>query len=274
MIMRKIFIVLAAAFACSAAFAQTTSEEFAAKYLRQAGKVGEAGVGVETIIDKWEEAFPDDPDAKVARVNYYIAKSRTTTMEAKPGRTRYLGNKPLLTLKDSLGTDINYFEEPVYEDEIFSQALTIVDECIAAYPDEARFRFVKINALRDYEKEDPTLAEEELNKFIDERGKGFKFNGEALSEDDILDVIQEFCGSFYNIGSPAAYEAFLRVSQKMNKLYPKRGEFFDNIGSYYLVAASNPKKAISYYKKALKLNPEDAAAARNMRLAERKLQQK
>ena len=257
-----------------AAFAQTTAEEYAAKYLRQINKVGEAGVGVETIIDRWEEAFPESVDAKVARVNYYIAKSKTTTMVPKPGRQRYLGNKPLLTLKDSLGVDVNYFEETVYNDEFFSQALTLIDECMANSPDEVRYRFVKINVLRDYEKEDPTLAEAELVKLIDARASGLKFDGQPIAEDEIVDVIQEFCGSFYSVGSPAAYEAFLRLSQKMNKLYPKRTDFIDNIGSYYLVAAENPKKALSYYKKALKLNPEDIVALRNSKLATRKLQQK
>lgn len=272
--MKKISLILAMAVLSAAAFAQTTEEEYAARYLRQANKVGEAGVGVETIIDRWEEAFPESIDAKVARVNYYIAKSKTTTMAAKPGLQRYLGNKPLLTLKDSLGVDVNYFEEPVFNDEYFSQALTLIDECMAASPDEARYRFVKINALREYEKEDPTLAEAEMNKLIDARSSGLKFDGKPIPEDELVDIIQEFCGSFYTIGSPAAYEAFLRLSQKMNKLYPKRTEFIDNIGSYYLVAAENPKKALSYYKKALKLNPEDVVAIRNSKLATRKLQGK
>lgn len=272
--MKKIIICIAVMLAALAASAQTTSEEYAAKYQRQAGIVGGAGVGVETIIDRWEEAFPDDPDAKVARINFFIAKSKTTTMVQKPGRTRYLGNKPLLSLKDSLGVDINYFEESSYNEEYFSQALTLIDECIAKYPEEARFVFLKINALREYEKEDPTLASAELDKLVEYRTKGLKLDGESLTEEDMVDVIQEFLGSFYTIGSPAAYESFLRVSQKMNKLYPKRTEFIDNIGSYYLVAANNPKKAISYYKKALKINPEDAVAIQNTKLANRKLKMK
>lgn len=259
---------------CLAAAAQTTSEEYAAKYLRQVNNVGEAGVGVETIIDRWQEAFPEDTDAKVARVNYFIAKSRTTTVVGKPGRQRYLGNKPTLTLKDSTGVDVNYFEEPVFEEEYFSQALTLLDEYMAADPDEARYRFVKINALREYEKEDLTLSEAELVKLIDDRSKGLRFNGEHLSEDETVDIIQEFLGSFYSVGSPSAYETFLRLSLKMNKLYPKKTAFIDNIGSYYLVAADNPKKALSYYKKALKLNPEDVVALRNSKLATRKLQKK
>lgn len=272
--MKKIFILVAMVSACLAASAQTTSEEFAAKYLRQVGMVGEAGVGVETIIDRWQEAFPDDLDAKVARVNYLISKSKTTAMVPKPGRTRYLGNKPTLTLKDSLGVDVNYFEEAAFEEEYFSQALTQLDEYMAADPDEARFRCVKINTLREYEKEDLTLSEVELNKLIDDRTKGLKFNGEPLPEEEVVGIIQEFLGSFYAVGSASAYETFLRLSQKMNKLYPKKTDFIDNIGSYYLVAADNPKKAISYYKKALKINPEDVVALRNTKLANRKLQKK
>lgn len=60
----------------------------------------------------------------------------------------------------------------------------------------------------------------------------------------------------------------------MNKLYPKNTAFIDNIGSYWLVSEKNYKKAISFYKKALKLDPEDVAAIRNKKLAEREIEKK
>ena len=56
----------------------------------------------------------------------------------------------------------------------------------------------------------------------------------------------------------------------MNKLYPKNPVFLDNIGSYWQVAEKNDKKALKYYKKALKLDPPDYAALNNIRLINRR----
>ena len=43
------------------ASAGQTKEEYNEKYQRLAGRLGLAGVGIETHLDKWEAAFPDDP---------------------------------------------------------------------------------------------------------------------------------------------------------------------------------------------------------------------
>lgn len=52
----------------------------------------------------------------------------------------------------------------------------------------------------------------------------------------------------------------------MNKLEPNNTVFIDNIGSYWQVAKRNNKKAEKYYKKALKIDPEDYAATSNLKL--------
>ena len=46
------------------AFAQTTPEEFKTRYDRLVSSVGVAGLGVETLLAKWEKAFPDDPERR------------------------------------------------------------------------------------------------------------------------------------------------------------------------------------------------------------------
>ena len=55
----------------------------------------------------------------------------------------------------------------------------------------------------------------------------------------------------------------------MNKLFPKNTAFINNIGSYWQIKG-NDKQAVKYYKKALKLEPDDYAANRNMQIIERK----
>ena len=56
----------------------------------------------------------------------------------------------------------------------------------------------------------------------------------------------------------------------MTKLFPKNSVFVGNLGSYQQVVKGNDKQAVKFYKKALKLDPEDYAARRNMQLIERR----
>ena len=77
---------------------------------------------------------------------------------------------------------------------------------------------------------------------------------------------------FFQIASPDGYEYFRDISERMNKLYPKNPVFIDNIGSYWQVAMGNDKQAVKYYKKALKLDPDDYAAKRNLQILEKKKQ--
>ena len=59
----------------------------------------------------------------------------------------------------------------------------------------------------------------------------------------------------------------------MSKQYPKNAVFVANIGSYWQVARKNPKQAVKYYKKALKIDPDDYAAGQNLKIVERQLAQ-
>ena len=82
-------------------------------------------------------------------------------------------------------------------------------------------------------------------------------------------MIQEYCYSLYTLGSPSSYEAFLKLSQRMNEYYPKEADFLGNIGSYHLVVKKDFKTALKYYDKALKLEPGDVNVINNAILAAR-----
>ena len=103
---KKLLVLIMAACACLTLSAQDSSEAFMSRYDALVKRVGYSGVGVETLLDRWEKAFPEDPDMLIARFNYYLEKSASTRVVAKP-QDRFLGAKPVLTLKDSLGVDVN-----------------------------------------------------------------------------------------------------------------------------------------------------------------------
>lgn len=267
--MKRTVIVAALLLVCAIASAQT-SNDFKEKYQRQIKMLGVAGVGVETIIERWEEAFPEDGDMLEAKFLYYYSKGQGNKIEAKYS-DKYLGAKPVLTLKDSTGRDVHYFEEVTFVDSLFARSQSAIDKAIAIYPNDIQYRLDKISSLMAYEKESPDLAYAELNKLIDLRSAKWTYNGEPVQEDEFLDIVQEYCSKFFSIGTPNGYEFFRMISEKMSKLYPKNALFVGNLGSYWFVGKENYKKAQSYYKKALKIDPADAAANRNMKLLERRM---
>ena len=272
----RLIITFFAALSCAMLLAQSAGDDYLAKYQRQIRNAGVAGVGVQTIVDNWIAACPDDARAYEARFSYCFAKSRSTEIQPKNSE-RYLGQKPVLTLKDSTGRDVNYFQEDVFVDSLFASCLTSIDKALSLQPLELRYHFDQITAMLSYEKDcpDPSyeLVNELIDSFVKNKGADWTLDNEALPEDRdevFCQCIGEFCYTFFQVGSPSSYRYFLALSEKMNKLYPKNPVFLDNIGSYWQVAEKNDKKALKYYKKALKLDPQDYAALNNIRLINRR----
>ena len=271
--MKKIFALFLALLSIGA-YSQTTTEEFKAGYERQVRNVGLSGPGVETILDRWEEAFPDDKDMLLGRYSFYYGKSRTVEVVPKD-KQRFMGNKPTFTLKDEKGNPVNYFEENMFDDEYFAKSQQVLDRIIGMYPDELLYQCAKITSMLEYEKESPELAPLELAKLIDVFSKNhpaWTYDGEKVTAEDFADIIQQYCATLYQVGTDVAYEAFKNISTSMNKLFPKNVAFIDNLGSYWLVAQRNYKKAISYYNKALKLDGSDETASKNRKVAEREME--
>ena len=268
MMKKKIAAAALSLLACLSLAAQENAADIKAEYERQVRYVGLAGVGVETIINRWEAAAPEDPEVYVARFNYWLSKSAAESVVITRPQKRYLGNDPVMTLKDSLGRDVYYFEDVNYDDEAFGEALKAIDRAIELNPQEISYRFGKITSIMDYEKESPDMTAAELSLLIDDYqagGEGWTYAGETLTQELFCQGISEYCYRFFRTASPASYEYFLEISEKMNKLYPDEVVFIDNIGSYWQVNGDS-RKALRYYRKALKIDPEDYAANNNIRL--------
>ena len=271
--MKRIILTLSLLLACfTAVNAQTASEDFQTRYQNLVKRVGAAGIGVETLVDRWEKAFPEDPAMLEAKFNYYLEKSRTTTLVAKD-TDRYMGNKPALTLKDSLDRDVRYFEETFYEDSLFALSSQAIDKAIRLYPDRIDLRFDKVTALTQYEKESPDMAASALAGLIDYNAvshPAWKVGDQVIDAETFEAAVQEYCFAFYTIGSPVSYEAFLSLSEKMLTYDPKSTLFLTNVGTYWLIAKNDTKKALKCYNKVLKLDPENYTAVKNCIILARK----
>ena len=104
-----------------------------------------------------------------------------------------------------------------------------------------------------------------------EKERNWMYDGQKIEQGFFPEAMQEYCYSFYTIGSPQSMRAFLELSRKMNSLHPSNLTYINNIGSYYMVAEEDFKTALKYYKKVLKKSPEDPTALKNGMIAARKL---
>lgn len=271
--MKKLFIMALAVFAAAITLSgQTTSEEFKSRYDNLTRRLGQDGIGVETLLDKWEKAFPEDIDMLVGKFNYYLAKSAYAEVVSKP-QERFLGEKPVISLKDSLGNDVRYFQVTSYEDSLFAMSSQAIDKAIKLSPDRLDLRYCKITALLAYEKDSPDMATAALSSLIDYNGTShpaWQYGDEPAEAGLFEDGIQEYCASLYSIGSPASFESFRSLSEKMLKYSPGSSVFMTNLGTYYFVARNDNKTAMKYYNKVLKKEPDNYTAIKNSVLMARK----
>ena len=262
--MKRISAALAAlVLVCTALPAQ--SVDWQKKYERQVKAVGLSGVGVETILDSWGAADSSSVDYLAARYAFWFDKSHSLVVEAHDS-PRYLGMEPIFELSDSSKSNtVWYYQVDSFDDELFGRALRYLDKAAAAMPAELEYRVWKVSALMLYEKESPDMTLGLILSLIDEdrsTGQKWLYQGEEQDRDFFDGLIQEFCWNLFNLGTPQAREAFLKVSEKMLSYDRKSPVFMANVGSY-LMSVKEYKKALKQFDKVLKLDPDNDTAIRN-----------
>lgn len=241
------------------------SDRYEQRYDLLVAKLGPAGVGIETLLDNWEKEDSTNAKMLFGRFSYYFTKAQTASVVSKPTK-KYLGMEPVLTLKDSTGNDVYYYQENVFDDDMYGQAVKAADKAIEAWPDRLDFRFAKANAYIAYEKESPDMALAYLMELAKEnasRRSAWQYDGKEADEGFFEDALQEYCYSFLTIGTPASYEAFRELSECMLSYFPENTGYMNNIGSYYLIAKQDYKNALKWYNKVLKKQPDETTAIRN-----------
>jgi tetratricopeptide (TPR) repeat protein len=170
-------------------------------------------------------------------------------------------------MTDSLGRKNNYFEDTIYDDEMFGQALEALDKAVALAPQRLDLRLLRIDALTAYEKGSPDMALSALKALADENYKRHPaWTHESLEkvDDEVFKaLIQDYCFTFFRLGTDSSAEAFKSLSEHMLTYSKDDPLFLDNLGSYWLVSKKDFKKAQKYYDQVLKKHPDDITAIRN-----------
>lgn len=266
--MHRFFCFLTALAISLTAIAQTpSSKDFQDRYDLLVSKLGPTGVGIETLLDRWAAAYPDDVQMLTGKFSYWFSKSQTLQLVPKD-QQKFLGENPTVVLKDSTGADVNYFQETMYDDEMFGEAQKALEKAIQLYPDRLDLRFLKVASLIGYEKESPDMALSSLKSLMiynATQHPKWEYPGvEKVDNEFFSAALQEYCYLFFRYGTPATYEAFKELSQQMLTYEPKNVLFLDNIGSYWLVARKDNKTAMKYYSKVLKIKADDLTAIKNI----------
>ena len=265
--MKRLLILLTAALLPLFALAQETlsKEEFLRRYVNLAERVGPAGLGVETHLNKWEATWPEDPQLHLARFKFCFTRSASSHVE-EMSVDKYLGQPPLLPITDSLGVKHNYFEVVDYDDDLFAQANTAIGQAISLKPWHLDYRMAKIDALIAYEKDHPEMALQELQALADKHYKEhpvWEYEGmDSISEEQFRAFMQDYCVTLFRLGSESSAQAFKTLSEHMLKYCKDEPLFVNNLGSYHLVRKEF-KQARKYYDQVLKKHPSDMTALRN-----------
>ena len=246
---------------------EETREDFSRRYALLVSKLGADGVGIETLLNKWDAAYPDDTEMLIGKFSYYLSKAGRTSV-VPMDREKYLGERPVLSLNDSTGKKINYFQDTAYDDDLFAEAQKSIDRAIQTAPDRLDIRFMQISSLIAYEKESPDMALSDLKSLVvynEGRKPSWQYPGaDKVDEDFFLAAIQEYCYLFFKYASQTSYEAFAQLSEQVLAYRPDNVLFLDNMGSYYLVAKRDDKLALKYYTRVLKLKKDDLTAIKNI----------
>lgn len=263
---RLLFLLLCALMPLAAsAQEQPSAADFLRRYTTLTERVGPDGLGVETLLDKWQAAYPDDVQQMLARFSFCFTRSRTSRV-IQLDRSRYLGQAPIIPYTDSLGVRRNFFEDFVYDDELFGAALQAIDQAIATRPHRLDFRNLRISALLAYEKEDPDMSLMALKELADKHFKEktpWEYEGfPSVTGDQFLAFMQDFCAVLFRTGSDASMEAFRSFTEYLLGYCKDEPLFVNNLGSYYLVKRDF-KKAQKYIDRVLKKHPDDATALQN-----------
>lgn len=266
--MHRFFCFLTALAISLTAIAQTpSSKDFQDRYDLLVSKLGPTGVGIETLLDRWAAAYPEEVQMLTGKFSYWFSKSQTLQLVPK-SQQKFLGENPTIVLKDSTGADVNYFQETMYDDEMFGEAQKALEKAIQLYPDRLDLRFLKVASLIGYEKESPDMALSSLKSLMiynATQHPKWEYPGVDKVDNEFFSAaLQEYCYLFFRYGTPATYEAFKELSQQMLTYEPKNVLFLDNIGSYWLVARKDNKTAMKYYSKVLKIKADDLTAIKNI----------
>lgn len=223
---------------------------------------------VVSLLAKWQNSRPEDPEMFIAHFNYYFHKSKKEVihMADQPGQGE------TLTLRDTATNEpVGYmYAKVAYDDSLFRIAQHYITTGIQKNPHRLDMHFGKLYSLRE-----AGFLEEHVEgilKIIDLHQKNKDAwrwsNNETIAEPDEMfkGSIQDYNHALFNLEEAPYAEGIEKISRKMLDLYPKDIENYSNIGVCRLMDHKYPE-ALTMFQKAHEINPNDAIVLSNIAYA-------
>ncbi|MCO5268762.1 MAG: tetratricopeptide repeat protein [Brumimicrobium sp.] len=257
------YLILGLTLAFSQVYGQTYKQQFDDLVSKQ------DTLGLQQLLDKWEQADSEDPELYVAYFNYFAMKSEKEIV-------RLDGNpkgKEGLQVMDNDSTNKEpiafLYSDMYYDPDILKKGFDYIDIEIEKHPNRLDMRFGKIymfGQIEDYEK-----FTNEIIKTIDysvvNKNKWTWTDSEPLDDPNImLSAIQDYQFKLYNTENDDLLDNMKRIAEAVLKHYPDNIESLSNI-SIVFILQEQYDKAIEALLKAEEINPKDYIVLSNIAFA-------
>lgn len=217
------------------------------------------------LLAKWQNSKPEDPEMFIAHFNYYFNESRNEMigMGTQPGKGENLALRDTAT-DETAGF---MYTHVTYDDSLFVIAQRYIEEGISKNPNRLDMHFGRLYALREAgyleEHVEGILSVIDLHQQNQSRWRWTDDKIIAESEKMFKGSIQDYNHALFNLDEAPYREGIEKISRKMMELYPKDIENYSNIGVCRLIDR-NYGEALSLFKKASEINPNDAIVLSNI----------
>lgn len=226
------------------------------------------------LLDTWENTGQREGDYYVCQFNYYYNQAVTSTVTLTVELPLYAYNTNYFVLQDTInGGNAGYMYEGyiVVDSLLLDSAFHWINKGIDKYPNRLDMYFGLATCYLYCDKTDEMIEtlENVMKQERKNKGKWLWTNDERIpkSEDAVYSRIQEDFPRFVDAGELDKAEKLAKI---VLKYYPNRTEYWNNMGVVYYMRG-NFVDALHYFKKALKLNPEDEYVKANIELLEEKI---
>jgi tetratricopeptide (TPR) repeat protein len=257
--LRSIYILLGCLVMASAAESQDFKKKFE-------GMIAEHDTaGVRTLLLKWNEQRPKDPELFIAWFNYYTRKSMmeivTLSKEEQAGEN--------LVITDTGGNNVVGYMGSTqrYDSAVLQLGLDKIDTGISLYPNRLDMRFGKVYMLGEEEQ-----YASYTNEIVKAINYGQQINNSWLWTDGkpqkdaqqfLLNTVQGYVSELYDKNDNSLLPYIRQIAEAVLKYYPDNVESLSDVAVTYLIPG-DVDKALPYLLRAEKLSPKDVIVLGNI----------
>lgn len=206
-------------------------------------------------------------DAYADRFNEHLNAGLQSNLAMTAELPLYAYNTEVFTLTDSVtGEPEGFLYQGYYinDSEQVDSALMILNEGIAKFPNRLDLYFGLATTYLYIEQPDKMIDIVEKAMKQEKKNKGnWLWSGDEILPDVTDYMYERVQEDFARFWEAEDLERTERVAKMAVKYYPKRAEYWNNMGAVTMWK-NDKKKAMKYFKKALKLNPDDELIKSNI----------